>query len=1226
MNNSKPESSISKPTWVNSIFYIVTQLLGLQPTIATHRSKLYSLFDDLRSFMKTFDPDYSLYPNTIQQICNNFQDSVNKIHHLVYACSSSHWTTSAVSWSHSSVYSMVQRVRADLSSCVSQFGCRSTIEFILAESELKAQDDVDILQLKSCLMDYQATLKDKQQTPQVQQVMNLISDRLRSIGPIDGVQDCNGLTVIPPFLPPHLNLVLHHNDFALGKKIGSGTFGCVYIGTMTGQTNASNAMKQVAVKVLNVNTLGGRQLETFKREVWTMATLNHPAILHLIGVTLTPPFCIVTELLKDSLYNKMRFLSPTKKSIIMMRVALGLAHLHAARIIHRDLKSSNILLDEDDNPRVCDFGLVGFLKEGTHTGFVGTTQWMAPELLRSSPFYNEKVDVYSFAVMMWELLTNQQPFTGMTQDQIVMAVIERGARPIIPPNVGPPQLVNFIQTMWSEDPNDRPSFEMIASMLMKPEYHFLGTNEETFKNGIPDLKLSSELVIAFDTSNWRKLDMLLRDITPDKTEEDPDLMPAVLSIFKGVDSERQAVIVHLLPSMVNLESFLSMKGYPFIVSLFRYTSIVVDEAADIIRTIDFSSKCLRQQRLISVIASSKNAKALNLLADLCKYEDIGTHVAKHDIPLPVQDNKNLGINSDENNDVLQKAADVESEKEIELAVLKVYESLLSHQSAKEFVKPIKQPLVIASLFISNHPEIACNVIATFPLDEEELQWECEILPLVADASENDYSGLIALHKLFVVIPVEHLLKYKELIEKSITNHLQFYKDENLISKLSSFTNIPTKLTAEQIQKQQEQIQEQQQKQKQKQEQEQMQQQKQQQIYQMQQKQMQQQQQQYQQQQKYEQQKLEQQIQQMQQQEQPNQQYQYYQQQYRQPQNQQQQQYPQDQQQQFQQQQYQQSQQQQYQQNQQQQYQQNQQQQYQQSQQQQYQQNQQQQYQQNQQQQYQQNQQQQYQQNQQQQYQQNQQQQYQQSQQQQYQQNQQQQYQQNQQQLQQNQQQIQQNQQQMQQNQQQMQQNQQQMQQNQHNQQQLYQQNQQQIHQNQQQIQLNQQQIQLNQQQMQQNQQYQQQMQPNQSSQQYQQQNQISIQNQSSQFQQLDQQYLGQSSQQSSFSAQQSPRLQYQQQQFQLPQSPLQNTQLQQSPLQQRPFPFQQYSQQPSRKDSFDVAQPQKPGNEEEQLIDFHEHVYSQMQPPYQPPNNVTQHQAKTLQESQTMEDDPLLKF
>lgn len=801
MNTSKNDLSISKPTWVNSIFYIVNQLLSLQPTIATHRSKLYSLFDDLRNFMKTFDPDYSINPSVITQTCNNFADSVNKIHHLVYACSSSHWTTAAVSWTHSSVFNSVQRIRADLSSCVSQFGCKTTIEFIISESELKAQDDVDILQLKSCLMDYQATLKDKQQTPQVQQVMNLISDRIRSIGPIDGVQDCNGLTVIPPFLPPHLNLVLHHNDFVLGKKIGSGTFGCVYIGTMTGQSHANVAMMPVAVKVLHVQSLGGRQLETFKREVWTMAILNHPAILRLIGVTLTPPFCIVTELLKDSLYNKMRFLSPTKKSIIMMRVALGLAHLHAARIIHRDLKSSNILLDEDDNPRVCDFGLVGFLKGGIHTGFVGTTQWMAPELLRSNPFYTEKVDVYSFAVMMWELLTNQQPFTGMTQDQIVMAVIERGARPIIPPNVGPPQLVNFIQTCWSEDPNDRPSFEVIASMLMKPEYHFMGTNEEQFKKGIPDLKLSSELVIAFDTWNWRKLDMLLHEITPEKIEEDPDLLSAVLSIFKGSESDRQALIVRLLPSMVNLESFLSMKGYPFIVSLFSHSSNVIDAAVDIIKTIDFSSKSLRQQRLISVIASSKNANALNLLADLCKYEDIGMHVAKHDIPINFQ---NSNSNSTETTDLLQNAINVESEKEIELAVLRIYASILTHKAAREFVKPVKQPLVLASLIITSEPKIACEVIANFPLTEEELQWECDVLQLVADASETEYVGLLALHSLLVVMPVNELSKSKELVEKCVRNHWQFYKDENLITKLSSFAEIPPKPTPEQMQQMQQQ--------------------------------------------------------------------------------------------------------------------------------------------------------------------------------------------------------------------------------------------------------------------------------------------------------------------------------------------------------------------------------------------------------------------------------------
>ena len=108
-------------------------------------------------------------------------------------------------------------------------------------------------------------------------------------------------------------------------------------------------MKKVAVKVLNTQVLGGRQLETFKREVWTLASFDHPNILKLLGVTLTPPFCIITELLKGSLESRMKYLTPTKRSIVVLQIALGMAQLHSKRVIHRDLKAANILMDEDDD-------------------------------------------------------------------------------------------------------------------------------------------------------------------------------------------------------------------------------------------------------------------------------------------------------------------------------------------------------------------------------------------------------------------------------------------------------------------------------------------------------------------------------------------------------------------------------------------------------------------------------------------------------------------------------------------------------------------------------------------------------------------------------------------------------------------------------------------------------------------------------------------------------------
>ncbi|KAH0794504.1 TKL family protein kinase [Histomonas meleagridis] len=430
--------------------------------------------------MRTFEPDASVNENTLREANQSFADVLNETMKIVYSCSKVQWLTTAITWDHTSVLKSVIQIRSQANKCSISFGCKNKNYFIISQSDLNDQDKIDIIALKSALMDYQSSISMQPQTPKLANSIQVLEQKIQAIGHLEGLDDGPGLSTIPPFLPEDSNSEISHSAYVLGDLIGNGTFGSVYTGTMVG------TMKKVAVKELKMHTLRGRQLKTFKREVWVLSTVKHPSVLGLFGVTLTPPFCIVTELLKCSLTSRMSYLTPTRRSIIALKVAEGMNSLHMHGIIHRDLKSANILLDDDDQPRICDFGLVGFLTPEVHTGFVGTAQWMAPELLRSSPHYDEKVDVYSFAVLLWEmLLLKEQPYPGMSQDQVVMAVIQQKIRPQIPSNYGPPQLINLITKCWDEDPKERPSFTTICQCLMKPEFHFVGTNEDDFLNACP---------------------------------------------------------------------------------------------------------------------------------------------------------------------------------------------------------------------------------------------------------------------------------------------------------------------------------------------------------------------------------------------------------------------------------------------------------------------------------------------------------------------------------------------------------------------------------------------------------------------------------------------------------------------------------------------------------------------------------------------------------------------
>ena len=144
----------------------------------------------------------------------------------------------------------------------------------------------------------------------------------------------------------------------------------------------------------------------------------------------------------------------------------GMAYLHGGKppVLHRDLKSANLLLDESYTTKVCDFGLSRLkAQERSMTGNCGTVQWMAPEVLANMS-YNEKADVYSFGIVLWELLSRECPYDGMTAIQCALAVLNRDKRPDIP-KWCPPSLHALIKSCVKKEPDQRPSFTQIILAL-----------------------------------------------------------------------------------------------------------------------------------------------------------------------------------------------------------------------------------------------------------------------------------------------------------------------------------------------------------------------------------------------------------------------------------------------------------------------------------------------------------------------------------------------------------------------------------------------------------------------------------------------------------------------------------------------------------------------------------------------------------------------------------------
>ncbi|KAL0122804.1 hypothetical protein PUN28_007473 [Cardiocondyla obscurior] len=249
--------------------------------------------------------------------------------------------------------------------------------------------------------------------------------------------------------------------------LGSGAQGAVFSGKLNKEI--------VAVKKVK---------EPKETDIRHLRKLNHPNIVHFKGVCTKPPcYCIIMEFCPfGPLYDLLRAGEPVPPARLVSwskQIAAGMAYLHAHKIIHRDLKSPNVLIGQGEVVKISDFGTSRQWNEiSTKMTFAGTVAWMAPEVIRNEPC-SEKVDIWSYGVVLWELLSGEIPYKDVDSSAVMWGVGSNSLHLPIPTSC-PEGYGLLVKQCWSAKPRNRPSFKLIEMHLAIAAVDVLSTEPEDY--------------------------------------------------------------------------------------------------------------------------------------------------------------------------------------------------------------------------------------------------------------------------------------------------------------------------------------------------------------------------------------------------------------------------------------------------------------------------------------------------------------------------------------------------------------------------------------------------------------------------------------------------------------------------------------------------------------------------------------------------------------------------
>jgi len=268
----------------------------------------------------------------------------------------------------------------------------------------------------------------------------------------------------PPSFIDRDQILYSPNDITFERRIGKGAFGSVY----KARLNATG--EEIAVKKLYCEVLKPDEKETRKNEYQLLHKMTHPCITQYHGLSfkgreqwILMEYCALGSV-EHIMEITGRTLSENQASFILSSLVQGLAYLHANKVLHRDIKCANLLMNPQGEVKLADFGIARLLEGNITFSTYGTPHWMAPEIWAESG-YDYAADIWSMGITAYECVEGEPPYEDVGPMAVYLQVKQKGAPRFSNPEDYSAEFVSFVNACLEMNPKNRPT---AAQLLEHP--------------------------------------------------------------------------------------------------------------------------------------------------------------------------------------------------------------------------------------------------------------------------------------------------------------------------------------------------------------------------------------------------------------------------------------------------------------------------------------------------------------------------------------------------------------------------------------------------------------------------------------------------------------------------------------------------------------------------------------------------------------------------------------